>query len=225
METRRGARGLSHQGRFSRAPEVLLDGSGSMASSITGTDRSQHAASRNSLSTLTSTDAQHPFKLVWEATENCERLQRGFEKMEEQCKRLRSHQEQIDSLMEEIRSDCENLEKSKENVQQCTGIPAAGALSLRQKNSKQLKEASAQAEEAVQQDGMEVGFANEAGFPLKTCLAPSCTVEDLVHLREKTHHCRGSWKSTGRHWRNCSFRGSCWSKRGVMLPWLWTPYS
>ncbi|XP_031983227.1 centrosome-associated protein CEP250-like [Corvus moneduloides] len=127
-----------------------------MASSITGTDRSQHAASRNSLSTLTSTDAQHPFKLVWEATESCGRLQRGFEQMEEQCKRLRSHQEQIDSLMEEIRSDCENLEKSKEKLQQCTGIPAAGALSLRQKNSKQLKEASAQAEEAVQQDRMEV---------------------------------------------------------------------
>lgn len=55
-------------------------------------------------------------------------------------------------------------------------------MSLRQKNTKQLKEASAQAEKAEQQDRMEVGFGNEAGFPLKTCLAPSCTVEDMAAL-------------------------------------------
>ena len=29
---------------------------------------------------------------------------------------------------------------------------------------------------------MEVGFGNETGFPLKTCPAPSCVVEDLVVL-------------------------------------------
>lgn len=82
---------------------MLLDGRDSMASSITGTDRSQHAASRNSLSTPTSTDAQHPFELVWQATENCGRLQRCFGQMAEECKRLRGRQERIDSLLEEIR--------------------------------------------------------------------------------------------------------------------------
>lgn len=79
-------------------------------------------------------------------------------------------------------SDCENFEKSKEKLQQCTGIPEPGALRLRQKNTKQLKEASARPEKAEQQDRMEVGFGNETGFLLKTCLAPSCTVEDLAAL-------------------------------------------
>lgn len=80
-------------------------------------------------------------------------------------------------------SDCENFEKSKEMLHQCTGIPEPGAFFLHQENTKQQKEVSAQAEKAEQQDRMEVGFGNETGFPFKTCLAPSYTVEDLAALK------------------------------------------
>lgn len=79
-------------------------------------------------------------------------------------------------------SDCAKFEKSKEMLLQCTGILDTGAFCLQHKNTKQWKEASGQAEEAEQQDRMEVGFGNETGFPLKTCLAPSCTVEVLSAL-------------------------------------------
>lgn len=79
-------------------------------------------------------------------------------------------------------SHCANFEKSKEMLLQCTGIPETGAFCLQQKNTKQQKEASVQEEEAEQQDRMEVGFGNETGFLLKSCLAPSCTVKNLAAL-------------------------------------------
>lgn len=66
---------------------------------------------------------------------------------------------------------------------QCTGIPEPGALGLHLENTKQRKEASAQAEQTEQQDRMEVGFGNETGFPLKTGLAPSCKVKGLAALK------------------------------------------
>ncbi|XP_050838248.1 centrosome-associated protein CEP250-like [Serinus canaria] len=134
----------------------------------------------NILSTLTSTDEQHPFELAREAAENCGRMWQQFHQIEERTEKIRSQYQIIDSLLEEISSDCANFEKSKEMLLQCTGIPEPGAFCLEQKSTKQCKEASAQAEEAEHQDRMEVGFGKETGFPLKTHLAPSCTVEDLA---------------------------------------------
>nr|XP_054500725.1 centrosome-associated protein CEP250-like [Agelaius phoeniceus] len=157
METRRGARGLSHQGRSSRAPQVLVDGGDSMANSIICTNNPG-----NVLSTLTSTDEQHPFELAREATENCERMWQQFDQVEERTQRIRSQYQLIDSLLAEIRSDCAKFEKSKEMLLQCTGIPETGAFCLQQQNTKQQKEASAQAEEAEQQDWMEVSQEQES---------------------------------------------------------------
>ncbi|XP_071311529.1 centrosome-associated protein CEP250-like [Agelaius tricolor] len=157
METRRGARGLSHQGRSSRAPQVLVDGGDSMANSIICTDNPG-----NILSTLTSTDEQHPFELAWEATENCERMWQQFDQVEERTQRIRSQYQLIDSLLAEIRSDCAKFEKPKEMLLQCTGILETGAFCLQQQNTKQQKEASAQAEEAEQQDWMEVSQEQES---------------------------------------------------------------
>nr|XP_054500726.1 rootletin-like [Agelaius phoeniceus] len=157
METRRGARGLSHQRRSSRAPQVLVDGGDSMANSIICTDNPG-----NILSTLTSTDEQHPFELAREATENCERMWQQFDQVEERTQRIRSQYQLIDSLLEEIRSDCAKFEKSKEMLLQRTGIPETAALCLQQQNTKQQKEASAQAEEAEQQDWMEVSQEQES---------------------------------------------------------------
>ncbi|XP_064247980.1 rootletin-like [Passer domesticus] len=151
METRRGARGLSHQGRSSRAPEVLVDNRDSMANSNICTDNPG-----NILSTQTSTDKQYPCQLVREATENCVRMWQQFDQMEESTQRIRGQYQLIDTLLEEIRSDCANLEKSREMLLQCTGIPEPGALRLHQQNTKQRKEASAQEEKAEQQDWMEV---------------------------------------------------------------------
>ncbi|XP_053788681.1 centrosome-associated protein CEP250-like isoform X1 [Vidua chalybeata] len=150
METRRGARGLSQQGHSSRAPEALVDDSDSMANCIICTDNPG-----NSLSTLTSTDEQHPFELVREATENCGHIHQYFDQMEGRGQRIRSRFQLIDPLLEEIRSDCANLEKSREMQLQCPGIPEPGALCLRLKNTKQRKKTSAQAEQAEQQDRME----------------------------------------------------------------------
>ncbi|XP_063028785.1 myosin-11-like [Melospiza melodia melodia] len=152
-----GARGLSHQGRSSRAPEVLVDNGDSMDNSIIRTDNPG-----NILSTLTSTDEQHPFELAREATENCERMWQQFDQVEARTQRIRSQYQIIDSLLEEIRSDCANFEKSKEMLLQCTGIPETGAFCLQQKNTMQQKEASAQAEEAEQQDRMEVSQEQES---------------------------------------------------------------
>ncbi|XP_071311531.1 centrosome-associated protein CEP250-like [Agelaius tricolor] len=157
METRRGARGLSHQGRSSRAPQVLVDGGDSMANSIICTDNPG-----NILSTLTSTDEQHPFELAREATENCERMWQQFDQVEERTQRIRSQYQLIDSLLAEIRSDCAKFEKPKEMLLQCTGILETGAFCLQQQNTKQQKEASAQAEEAEQQDWMEVSQEQES---------------------------------------------------------------
>ncbi|XP_068064370.1 centrosome-associated protein CEP250-like [Anomalospiza imberbis] len=165
METRRGARGLSQQGRSSGAPEALVGDSDSMANSIICTDNPG-----NILSTLTSTDEQHPFELVREATENWGRMQRHFDQMEERTQRIRSRCQLIDSLLEEISSDCANLEKSREMLLQCTGIPETGALCLHLKNTKQRKEASAQAEQAEQQDRMEVSQEQDSS---------SCSLEQL----------------------------------------------
>ncbi|XP_068064372.1 centrosome-associated protein CEP250-like [Anomalospiza imberbis] len=165
METRRGARGLSQQGRSSGAPEALVGDSDSMANSIICTDNPG-----NILSTLTSTDEQHPFELVREATENWGRMQRHFDQMEERTQRIRSRCQLIDSLLEEISSDCSNLEKSREMLLQCTGIPEPGALCLHLKNTKQRKEASAQAEQAEQQDRMEVSQEQDSS---------SCSLEQL----------------------------------------------
>nr|XP_054500724.1 centrosome-associated protein CEP250-like [Agelaius phoeniceus] len=152
-----GARGLSHQGRSSRAPQVLVDDGDSMGNSIICTDNPG-----NILSTLTSTDEQHPFDLAREATENCERMWQQFDQVEERTQRIRSQYQIIDSLLEEICSDCAKIEKSKEMLLQCTGIPETGAFCLQQQNTKQQKEASAQAEEAEQQDWMEVSEEEES---------------------------------------------------------------
>ncbi|XP_064247999.1 rootletin-like [Passer domesticus] len=156
METRRGARGLSHQGRSSRAPEVLVDNRDSMANSNICTDNPG-----NILSTLTSTDKPHPCEFVWEAAENCVRVWQHFHQREKRTQRIRSQYQLIDSLLEEIRSDCANLEKFREMLLQCTGIPEPGALRLHQQNTKQRKEASAQEEKAEQQDWMEVSQEEE----------------------------------------------------------------
>ncbi|CAN8190894.1 unnamed protein product [Coccothraustes coccothraustes] len=153
METRRGARGLSQQGRSSRAPEVLADDGDSMASSIICTHNPG-----NILSTLTSTDEQHPFELAREATENCGRMWQQFDQIEERTERIRSQYQVIDSLLEEIRSDCANIGKSREMLLQCTGIPEPGAFCLHESNTKQRRETPAQAEKAEQQDMMEVGL-------------------------------------------------------------------
>ncbi|XP_068064386.1 nesprin-1-like [Anomalospiza imberbis] len=161
----RGARGLSQQGHSSGAPEALVDDSDSMANSIICTDNPG-----NILSTLTSTDEQHPFELVREDTENWGRMQRHFDQMEERTQRIRSRCQLIDSLLEEISSDCANLEMSREMLLQCTGIPEPGALCLHLKNTKQRKEASAQAEQAEQQDRMEVSQEQDSS---------SCSLEQL----------------------------------------------
>ncbi|XP_063028786.1 myosin-11-like [Melospiza melodia melodia] len=157
METRRGARGLSHQGRSSRAPEVLVDNGDSMDNSIICTN-----IPGNILSTLTPTDEQHPFELAREATENCECMWQQFDQVEERTQRIRSQYQIIDSLLEEISSDCANFEKSKEMLLQCTGIPETGAFCLQQKNTMQQKEASSQEGEAEQQDRMEVSQEQES---------------------------------------------------------------
>ncbi|XP_071311532.1 centrosome-associated protein CEP250-like [Agelaius tricolor] len=137
--------------------EVLVDGGDSMANSIICTDNPG-----NILSTLTSTDEQHPFELAWEATENCERMWQQFDQVEERTQRIRSQYQLIDSLLAEIRSDCAKFEKPKEMLLQCTGILETGAFCLQQQNTKQQKEASAQAEEAEQQDWMEVSQEQES---------------------------------------------------------------
>ncbi|CAN8190808.1 unnamed protein product [Coccothraustes coccothraustes] len=157
METRRGARGLSQQGRSSRAPEVLADDGDSMASSIICTHNPG-----NILSTLTSTDEQHPFELAREATENCGRMWQQFDQIEERTERIRSQYQVIDSLLEEIRSDCANIGKSREMLLQCTGIPEPGAFCLHESNTKQRRETPAQAEKAEQQDMMEDSLEEES---------------------------------------------------------------
>ncbi|XP_023802654.1 uncharacterized protein LOC111944077, partial [Cyanistes caeruleus] len=129
------------------------------------------------LSTLTSTDKQDPFALLREVSGNCGRLQERIGQMDEETQTVTSRYQQMEDLIEEIRGCCENVEKSREKLQQCMGIPEPGALWLHQRNTEQQKETSPQVEKAQQQDRMEVGFGNETGFPLKTCLGPSCTVE------------------------------------------------
>ncbi|XP_066417947.1 centrosome-associated protein CEP250-like [Molothrus aeneus] len=136
---------------------VLVDGGDSMANSIICTNNPG-----NILSTLTSTDEQHPFELAREATENCERMWQQFDQVEERTQRIRSQYQLIDSLLEEICSDCAKFEKSKEMLLQCTGIPETAAFCLQQQNTKQQKEASVQAEEAEQQDWMEVSQEEES---------------------------------------------------------------
>ncbi|XP_056355150.1 trichohyalin-like [Oenanthe melanoleuca] len=134
--------------------QVLLDDTDSMANSIICTN-----SPGNIFSTLTPTNEQHPFERVQQATENCGSLQQHFEQMAEKCQRLRSIealcQQNIDHLLEKIRRDCANMEKSREMLQQCIGIPEPEALCLRQMNTKQRKEASAQAKKAEQKDRME----------------------------------------------------------------------
>ncbi|XP_064247985.1 myosin-1-like [Passer domesticus] len=181
METRRGARGLSHQGRSSRAPEVLVDNRDSMANSNICTDNPG-----NILSTQTSTDKQHPCQLVREATENCVRMWQQFDQMEESTQRIRGQYQLIDTLLEEIRSDCANLEKSREMLLQCTGIPEPGALRLHQQNTKQRKEASAQEEKAEQQDWMEVSQEEEPS---------SCSREQLSwESSDQGHAATQAWR-------------------------------
>lgn len=77
---------------------MLLDDGDSMANSIICTHNPG-----NILSTLTSTDEQHPFELAWEATENCGRMWQQFDQIEERTQRIRSQYQVTDSLLEEIR--------------------------------------------------------------------------------------------------------------------------
>nr|XP_041572924.1 centrosome-associated protein CEP250 isoform X4 [Taeniopygia guttata] len=157
MESRRGARGLSQQGPSSRAPEALVDNSDGMANSIICTD-----SPGNILSTLTSSGEQHPLELVQEAIETWGRMQQYFDQMEERSQRIRRHVQHIDSLVEETRRDRANFEMSREMLLQCTGIPEPGALGVHLENTKQRKEASAQAEQTEQQDRMEVSQEQES---------------------------------------------------------------
>lgn len=55
-------------------------------------------------------------------------------------------------------------------------------MRLRQKNTEQLKELSAQAGKAEQQDRMEAGFEKETSFPLKNSISLSYRVKDLAAL-------------------------------------------
>lgn len=77
---------------------MLVDDGDSMANSIICTDNPG-----NILSTLTSTEDQHPFELAREATENCERMWQQFDQIEARTQRIRSQYQIIDSLLEEIR--------------------------------------------------------------------------------------------------------------------------
>lgn len=77
---------------------MLGDDGDSMANSIICTD-----TPGNILSTLTSTDEQHPFELAREATENCGRMRQQFDQVEERNLKIRSQYQIIDSLLEEIR--------------------------------------------------------------------------------------------------------------------------
>ncbi|XP_058706326.1 centrosome-associated protein CEP250-like [Poecile atricapillus] len=83
-------------------------------------------------------------------------MQQHIDQMDKQTQMVTSCREQIESLLEEIRGCCENVEKSREKLQQCIGIPEPGALWLRQRNTEQWKETSAQVEKAQQQDRMKV---------------------------------------------------------------------
>ena len=105
--------------------------------------------------------------------------------------------------------------------QQVIGIPEPGALRLHEKNAKKQKEASVQTEKAEQEDRMEVGFGNDTGFLLKTCLAPSCVVEDLAALEGEEPSVQSELEVKMQTWEELQLQRDLGSKRGMMLPYLW----
>ncbi|XP_016158603.1 PREDICTED: centrosome-associated protein CEP250 [Ficedula albicollis] len=88
--------------------------------------------------------------------ETCREVQQRLEQLEEKCKKSSSHQQHLQSLVETLRSDCANLEKTREELQKQLGLMEQEASRLHQSNAElQMKEESAQAEKAEQQDRME----------------------------------------------------------------------
>ncbi|XP_057241305.1 centrosome-associated protein CEP250 [Malurus melanocephalus] len=107
--------------------------------------------------------------------EKCREVQQRLEQLEEKCKKSSSHQQHLQSLVKTLRSDCENLEKTREELQQQLGIMEQEASCLRQSNAELLlKEESAQAEKAEQQERME-----------RVCREQELLMKDLAALEEK----------------------------------------
>ncbi|XP_039567222.1 centrosome-associated protein CEP250 [Passer montanus] len=107
--------------------------------------------------------------------EKCREVQQRLEQLEEKCKKSSSHQQHLQSLVETLRSDCANLEKTRKELQEQLGLREQEASCLRQSNAElQMKEESAQAEKAEQQDRME-----------RACREQELLVKDLAALEEK----------------------------------------
>ncbi|RLV89644.1 hypothetical protein DV515_00014778 [Chloebia gouldiae] len=107
--------------------------------------------------------------------EKCREVQQRLEQLEEKCKKSSSHQQHLQSLVETLRSDCANLEKTREELQEQLGLREREALCLRQSNAElQMKEESALAEKAEQQDRIE-----------RVRREQELLVKDLAALEEK----------------------------------------
>ncbi|XP_041346436.1 LOW QUALITY PROTEIN: centrosome-associated protein CEP250 [Pyrgilauda ruficollis] len=107
--------------------------------------------------------------------EKCREVQQRLEQLEEKCKESSSHQQHLQSLVEILRSDCTNLEKTRKELQEQLGLREQEASCLRQINAElQMKEESAQAEKAEQQDRMERARREQ-----------ELLVKDLAALEEK----------------------------------------
>uniref|UniRef100_A0A8D2P4M1 Centrosomal protein 250 n=1 Tax=Zosterops lateralis melanops TaxID=1220523 RepID=A0A8D2P4M1_ZOSLA len=107
--------------------------------------------------------------------EKCREVQQRLEELEETCKKSSSHQQHLQSLVETLRSDCANLEKTREELQEHLRLMEQEASHLRQSNAElQMKEESAQAEKAKQQDRM-----------ARACHEQELLVKDLATLEEK----------------------------------------
>lgn len=126
-------------------------------------------------------------------------------------------------------SDCANLEKARENLQQCFGSLEQGATCLRQENTEQLKEVSAQPEKAEQHNKMEVGFKKETGFPLKTCISLSFRVKDLVSLEGEHPSLQSKLKVERQTLEDSQLQGDLLEKEKdsttTDLEIVWTSYS